>query len=93
MTHGTTCTLLTSSDGIAVTTAEVTDLECSHEEADNHLLLHTAHAAAKGYTSLVIKSPDTDVAILACALSPGIATRTFFERELKHACGRSKFKQ
>ena len=79
VTHGTTCTLLTSSDGIAVTTAEVPDLECSHEGADTHLLLHAAHAAANGYTSVVIRSPDTDVAILACTLSSGIATRIRFQ--------------
>ena len=92
VTHGTTCTLLTSSDGIAVTAAEVPDLECSHEKADTRLLLHAAHAAANRYTSAVIRSPDTDVAILACTLSRGIATRIFSERELKHACGTSTFK-
>ena len=94
VTHGTTCTLLTSSDRIAATAAEVPDLERSHEEADTRLLLHAAHADANGYTSGVIRSPDTDDAILACTLSPGIATRIIFsEREVKHACGTSTFKQ
>ena len=83
VTHGTTCTLLTSTDGIAVTAAEVPDLECSHEEADTRLLLHATHAGMNGFTSVVIRSPDTDVAILAFALSPDIAARVFFRTGTK----------
>ena len=83
VTHGTTCTLLTSTDGIAVTAAEVSDFECSHEEADTRLLLHAAHAGMNGFTSVVIRSPETDVAILACALSPDIAARVFFRTGTK----------
>ena len=42
------------------------DLFCSHEEADTRLLLHAKHAADSGAPSVVIHSPDTDVAVLCC---------------------------
>ena len=40
---------------------------CSHEEADTPLILHAYHAALNGFRSIVIKSVDTDVAVLAIA--------------------------
>lgn len=60
VSHGTTCTRLTSMDGLTVTASDITSLECTHEEADTRLLLHAAHAGRSGYTTVVIKSPDTD---------------------------------
>ena len=47
-----------------ITTAsskEVPELRCTEEESDGRLLLHAAHAAAKGYKSVVICSEYTDV--------------------------------
>jgi len=40
---------------------------CSHEEADTRLILHAHHAALNGFRSIVIKSVDTEVAVLAIA--------------------------
>ena len=78
VTHDAKCTLLTSSDGVAVTAQCVADLECCHEEAATRLLLHAAHAATMGFASVVIRSPDTDVIILACSLCPAISARILF---------------
>ena len=40
---------------------------CNHEEADGRLLLHVAHAAAKGCSRVMIRTVDTDVLVLAVA--------------------------
>ena len=83
VTHDAKCTLLTSSDGVAFTALCVADLECCHEEAATRLLLHAAHAATMGFGSVVIRSSDTDVTILACSLCPGIPARIFFRKRTK----------
>ena len=57
---------LTSMDGLTVTASDAPSLECLNEEAD--IPGYAAHAGHSRYTSVAIKSPDTDVAILACAL-------------------------
>ena len=51
---------------VAVT--EVPDLFSDHEEADTRLLLH-AHQAARAFSSVTIKHPDTDVMVLSLAKS------------------------
>ena len=43
-------------------------MPCDHEEADTCLFLHAAHASQSRDT-IMIKSPDTDVAIIFVALS------------------------
>lgn len=68
-TAGQDCYCLSSSDGSTVRSQRVEQLSgCAHEEADTRLLLHAGHAAENGYaeSGVVIKSPDTDVAVLAC---------------------------
>ena len=50
-----------------VLSREVAEVECDHEEADTHLLLHAKHAA-NTYDKIIIKSPDTDVFILCVAM-------------------------
>lgn len=45
---------------------EVSDLFSDHEEADTRLLLHAIHAV-RDSTTVVIKSPDTDVFVLSLA--------------------------
>ena len=42
----------------------VPDLACNHIEADTRLLLH-AHHAARSYRTVLIMSPDSDVALIA----------------------------
>ena len=52
-----------------VTSNEVFSLRSNKQEADTRLLLHANHAAAT-YDKVIIKSPDTDVLILAIAMQP-----------------------
>ena len=64
---GKMCYCLTSFGRETVSVCEVGVLSgCSHEEADTRMLLHAQHAATSGYSSIVIKSPDIDVAVLSC---------------------------
>ena len=43
------------------------ELTCDHEEADTRLLLHAKHAADHQFQDVVIRSPDTDVFVIAIA--------------------------
>ena len=72
-----------STDGVSITKAAVPQLQCRREEADTRLILHAAQAAASGHTNIVIKSPDTDVAVLACHFSFEIPARIFFRTGTK----------
>ena len=70
-----------------ITSSHVDDvpaLSSQHEEADGHLLLHAAHAALDGYTSVIVDSADTDVFILCLAFSNQIGI------PLYQKCGNSR---
>ena len=90
VTHDAKCTLLTSSDGVAVTAQCVADLECCHEEAATRLLLHEAHAATMGFASVVIRSRTLPFWLALCVLASPLAY--FFEQGLKRAHGLLTFK-
>lgn len=62
---------------------QVPELTCNHEEADTRLLLHAHHAASNGYNTVIIRSPDTDVALLAAALLPDISAHILFRTGTK----------
>ena len=49
--------------------ADLSDLSCTHEEADTRLLFHAAHSFYQGFTKLMIHATDTDVVVLAIAVS------------------------
>ena len=49
------------------------DLVTRQEEADTRMSLHAAHASQQGYETIVIKSPDTDVGVLAVYYSSQIS--------------------
>ena len=70
--HNEDCYQLSSSDGIAVSSSPVPELHCHQEEADTRLFLHASHAAASGASVVIIRSPDTDVAIIGCHLAEKI---------------------
>ncbi|CAB3990590.1 Hypothetical predicted protein [Paramuricea clavata] len=67
------CLLITSGTTQTehVSTREVPQLECDHEEADTILLLHYK-AAALSHQRIIIKSPDTDVFVLCIAMQKTI---------------------
>ena len=78
------CTHLTSTDGQKVSSTCIPALECTHEEADTKLILHSAHACRSGSQAVVIRWPDTDVAILAIAHCPQIRGPVYFKTGTKH---------
>ena len=62
-----------------VKSQQVEELECTHEEADTRIILHAKHVADHGKSTIVIKSPDSDVTMLARLLVHKKAkTRTIF---------------
>lgn len=83
-TAGEDCYCLSSIDGQSITRSAVDGLTgCTHEEADTRLLLHAHHAAhttTQHRPAIVIKSPDTDVAILSCALASQLPSSEIFFR-------------
>ena len=50
----------------------VPELECHQEEADTRLILHAQHAASSRSAVVIIRSPDTDVAVIGCSLAAQI---------------------
>ena len=40
---------------------------CSHEEADTQIMVHVADAVDRGHNSVMIRTVDTDVVVLAVA--------------------------
>ncbi len=48
--------------------ADLSDLSCTHEEADTWLLFHASHSFHQGFTKLMIHATDTDVVVLAIAV-------------------------
>ena len=59
--------------GKQVRCSESADVEglspCSHEEADNRMLLHAADGARRGYKKVLIRTVDTDVVVLCVSLA------------------------
>ena len=53
------------SASLDMNSAELPLNDCNHEEADTRLLLHAAHAAVVGHSSICIRTVDTDVVVLA----------------------------
>ena len=58
------CERLTSTAVTTVVAEVVAKLQSQQEEADTRLFLHAYHAASSGYTAVIFKSPDTDVAVI-----------------------------
>ena len=77
VTCGEQCWLFLTSagDGNSAQQFRMQELECSHEEADMRMLLHAQHAAEAGLGAVIVRSPNTDVAIIACGLASEISAR------------------
>lgn len=74
--HGEVCHARRGTDN-EVHLVPIANLRCDHEEADTRMLLH-AYYAADHSQSVVIKSVDTDVFIIALALSKQFSSQLFF---------------
>jgi glycyl-tRNA synthetase (class II) len=49
---------------------------CSHEEADTRILLHLANAVACGHISVLIRTNDSDVVVLAVRVTQILKNQT-----------------
>lgn len=49
--------------------SDLSDLFCTHEEADTRLLFHASNSLRHGFTKLMIQATDTDVVVIAIAVS------------------------
>jgi hypothetical protein len=76
--HGDFCHQLCFSNRTLPTVSPIPELTCSHEEADTRLLLHAHHAAVSGWSDVIIRSPDTDVAIISLSKQESCQANLFF---------------
>jgi len=72
---------VTTDDGKA-TVVIVDDLMCDHCEADTHLILHCQHASHT-HSTVVIRSPDSDVAMIALSRVRDFPATVLFETGVK----------
>ena len=75
------CMCLNSSDGYSVTCEIIKELCSDQEEADTRIVLHCLYAArssCKG-SSIIVRSPDTDVFVILISYSTEIMHDLFFD--------------
>jgi hypothetical protein len=77
LAHQEECHKLFPSNDTLICT-EVDELRCDHEEADTRMLVHANHASLF-YRNILIKSPDTDVFVIALNASLEIHANLLFE--------------
>ena len=56
--------------------SDIPELASDHEEADTRLVLHAAHASA-GHSTVLVYSPDTDVAVMLIHYSKEISATVY----------------
>lgn len=76
ISHGAICHCVTVERGIQTLSA-VDGLTCDHEECDTRVFLHAQHAADT-HKTVIIKSPDTDVAVIAFSLQADLTCKLYF---------------
>ena len=77
LSHDELCHKFITTGGL-LTCHAVDELKCDHEEADTRMLTH-ARRASQLYDNIVIKSPDTDVFLIALNACLEINANLFFE--------------
>lgn len=77
VTKANTCYRFKSS-GSSIAVDEIPALECDHEEADTKMFVHAQHAAISA-ENIIIKSPDTDVFIIALGCQVSIPANLVFD--------------
>ena len=76
-TSGAECRHFTSEGG-EISRQVLPELSCNHEEADTRILLHATHAAQNGYSTMYLRSPDNDMAIIAFSLASQVPAQLVF---------------
>ena len=86
ITAGVECFQLKSVGGYMQCVPQV-ELACSHEEADTRLLFHANHDSIESYEPILIRSPNTDVLVLAvfiCGQDPGSKGMAIYQCAIYH---------
>ena len=83
VTNGEECHLLqvAMTDRSHITITPVPELRCNYKEADSRLLLHASHAAHRGSSPVALRSPDSDVTVIAIGISHTIPATMLFNTE------------
>ena len=89
VTHGMECHKLTAGEN-GIDCNGLDEMCTQQEEADTRIILHTSHDASNGHDCIAIKSPDTDVAVLACTFSYSINAKMLFCIDTKQRRRRPK---
>ena len=84
MCNGDKCSCLTSPDGLTGICTDVPAVSCHQEEADTRIFLHAHHAANNDSATVVIRSPDTDVAVIGCAMAGEIPAQLIWQTGTRH---------
>ena len=84
VTHGECCHCLkVQNEHVACT--EVSELYSSQEEADTRLLLHAFHVSQQvNRDTIIIQTPNTDVAVIACSVAHKIHSRILLNTGIKY---------
>ena len=77
ITHGEDYHKLTESPNTMIC-SHVEGLTCDHEEANTRMVCHAKNASLN-YPNVIIKSPDTDVFLIALNACSNITAQLFFE--------------
>ncbi len=85
VTGGDKCFRLTADESASeVGQIKIAALRCTQEEADTRMLLHAAHAADRAIPAMVIRSPDSDVTLIALSITHHSDTQLIFRRRIQH---------
>lgn len=80
--HGQNCHRYEVVDNV-VNCEAVPELDSTQEEADTRMFLHANHAGESGNTTVVIKTVDTDVLVIACHFQSRIHSRIYIHTGTK----------
>jgi hypothetical protein len=63
---------------------QVPELESTQEEADTRMMLHAIHGTNQLIHNIVIHTPDTDVVIIAMAVSETVSSSLYIKTGTKN---------
>ncbi len=63
---------------------EIAAMRCTQEEANTRMLLQAVLAAEHAIPAVIIRSPDSDVAVIVLLVSHQIDTQTIFRTGTQH---------
>ena len=71
--------MLQCTNGVNVSCDEVLELRSTQEETDTRVALYAAYGAQQGYSSAIIRSPDTDIFFILLSHASNISCNVYFD--------------